>query len=118
MRKNLARAIVIYAREIVPPTIKVVVSEKTLLSSLTYTVVRDVVKNDPDVLHEVKMVLESDLSSVEKKHFAELLDMLTEIQKQGLVTSLVLPLLLDISKNLYPSTPSDFGNETLEFLIS
>jgi len=111
MRKNMAIAITTYIQHVFPPTMSVVITDSLLLNAFNYLIARDIAKNDPYLVHEIKNVIESQCSGSELHRLYEILDKLDEIYSQNLVIRLLLPEIIDVTSSIYPRSPPDLVNE-------
>jgi len=116
MKKNMAIAVTTYVLHAFPPTMRVVITDNVLLDAINYLITRDIVKEDPYLVHEVKSVIESRYEKLELQRLYEVIDKLDEIYAQNLLIRLFIPELIEITSSLYPRSPPDLIDEITKFI--
>jgi len=116
MKKNMAIAITTYVLHAFPPTMRVVITDNVLLDAIGYLITRDIVKDDPYLVHEVKSIIDSHYEKLELQRLYEIIDKLDEIYAQNLVIKLLMPELIEVTSSLYPKSPPDLIDEIVKFI--
>ena len=74
MKKNMAEALLTYVSHILPPTVKAVLTDETVLDAISFMVSHDIAKGDPYLVYELRKALETKYSGNRLKDLYSLLD--------------------------------------------
>ncbi|RLI80544.1 hypothetical protein DRP04_08055 [Archaeoglobales archaeon] len=107
MHENLAKALLAYLPYTLPPTVHATV-RKDLTDGISYFIARDISKDDPYVVAELRKVIESKYDSEQYMMF---LNKLENINSESLLIRVLLPEIVEASSIVYPNKPPELNDE-------
>ncbi|OYT56585.1 MAG: hypothetical protein B6U76_03275 [Desulfurococcales archaeon ex4484_217_2] len=116
MKKNMAEALLTYVSHILPPTVKAVLTDETVLDAISFMVSHNIAKGDPYLIYELRKALETKYSEDKLKDLYSLLDKIHEIYEQNLLIRLVIPETIQVCTKVYPKISADLSKEAREFI--
>ena len=119
MKKNIAETLLAYTSYILPPTVKAVLTDETVLDTISFMISHSVAKDDPYLVHELRTALEAKYSKYDRdklRDFYSLLSKIYEIYEQNLLIRLVIPEIIQVCTKVYPKIPADLSEELRKFI--
>lgn len=107
MHENLAKALLAYLPHTLPSTVYATI-RKDLGDGISYFISRDISKDDPYVVAELRKVIENKYSSEE---YMELLNKLENVNSESLLVRILLPEIVEATNMVYPNKPPELNDE-------
>ena len=118
MKKNIAETLLAYIPYTLPPTVKAVLTDETVIDGLSFMISRDIAKEDPYLVDELKKVIEEKYSKEKEKlkDFYDLLEKINKVHEQSLLIRLVIPEIIRACTEIYPQVSPTLTEEIRKFI--